>query len=221
MPVDLKAHERVLESIRQYDPETVADGPVVPARYATAHPRVLWVLRETHGGGDWDLREFLGHDSKLFSYPSWHSTFGALAKISHGLIRSLPAAAIERLSARSAVDALRDVAVINVNKRGGERNVDWDTFPGDVQDFRSFVDMQIATLDAEILIAAGTADLLPDSLRADSKELQHRKIGAVRISDSGWLVKCYHTAQTRIPHHELYRQIVDALYASGWRNDAT
>ena len=215
--VDLEAHEELLQAIRKIDSHTVADGAVVPSRYVLARPRILWVLRETNGGGDWDLREFLRSDTNLFSYPRWHCTFGALAKVSYGILNSLPIEDVEHLSARSAVDALREVAVVNVNKRGGGGRVDWAAFPDHAKDFSTLVESQIAALDPEILIAAGTVDFLPESLYASSKDLRGNTVGAVRLSSSRWLVKCYHTAQTRIPQHQMYAQIVDALRVAGWR----
>ena len=101
---DFQSHEQVLKSIRRYDPQTVADGPVVPARYAAAKPRMLWVLREPHGGGAWDLREFLRNDSQLLGEPRWYCTYGAVAKISYGLIKCLPAEHVGRLRSRAVVD---------------------------------------------------------------------------------------------------------------------
>ncbi len=218
MPLDLQAHDRVLKSIREHDPKTVADGAVVPEEYVRAKPRLLWILRETNGGGDWDLRKFLANDEVLFSYPHWHATFGALAKISFGLLHDSPAELIAQMDAKDAVEALRSVAVINVNKRGGESRVDWDTFPDEVREFSTFVDEQVDALAPDIILAAGTAGHLPRRFDAVSAELQQRSIGAVRIESGAQFVKCYHTAQTTITHHALYGQILDSLREAGWKH---
>jgi hypothetical protein len=213
---DFQAHEQVLKSIRLYDPQTVVDGPVVLARYAAAKPRMLWVLRETHGGGAWDLREFLMNDSQLLGYPRWHCTYGAVAKISYGLIKCSAAEDVGRLRARAVVDAIREVAVVNVNKRGGKGSVAWDRLVANAQDFTSFVERQIVTLNPEIIIAAGTYEILPEPLREQSTSLQGRVIGAVRLDQKAWLVRCYHTGQTRWRHELFYERILGALKDAGW-----
>lgn len=213
---DFQSHEQILKSIGLYDPQTVADGPVVPARYAAAKPRMLWVLREAHGGGAWDLREFLRNDSQLLGYAKWHCTYGAVAKISYGLINCLPAEHVGRLRARAVVDAIRDVAIVNVNKRGGNSRVDWKKLVPNAQDFASFVERQIVALDPEIIIAAGTYELLPQPLREQSTRLQGRVIGAFRLNQKMWLVRCYHTGQTRWRHEILYERILGALKEGGW-----
>ena len=221
MPLDLQAHDRVLKSIKEHDQKTVADGPIVPEEYARANPRLLWILRETNGGGDWDLRKFLANDRELFSYPHWSATFGALAKISFGLLHDSPADLIAQMDAKDAVEALRSVAVINVNKRGGERRVDWDTFPDEAREFSPFVDQQVDALAPDIILAAGTADHLPAKYNTVAAELRQSTIGATRLESGTYLVKCYHTAQTTITHHALYNQILASLREAGWKQSLT
>ena len=206
----------MLKDIRQYAPRTIADGPVVCQRYANAKPRILWVLREANGDVCLDLCKFL--NDKLLDYPRWYSTYGAVVKISYGLINCTATKDIGRLQARDVVDTIRDVAVVNVNKRGGERRVVWSKLATNAQEFTSFVERQITVLDPEIIIAAGTASLLPECFRKYSTSLQGCKIGAVRLDDKAkaWLVKCYHTGQTRFTHVVLYEKIRKALMDAGW-----
>jgi hypothetical protein len=218
MLLDFQAHDRVLEDIRQHDPNTVADGAVVPQEYAQSKPRLLWILRETNGGGDWDLRRFLSSDEELFGYRHWHATFGALAKISFGLIHNSPEASIAQMDAKDAVEALRSVAVVNVNKRGGESRVDWESFPEEAREFSSFVDKQINALAPDVIIAAGTADHLPARFDAVSAELGQCSIGAARLASGVHFVKSYHTAQTTLTHHALYQQVLASLLEAGWKH---
>jgi len=218
MSLDLQAHDLVLESIRHYDPKTVADGAVVPGKYEQARPRLLWILRETNGGGDWDLRSFLSSNDALFGYPYWHATFGALAKTSFGLLHDLPAESIAQMEARDAVAALRSIAVVNVNKRGGESRVNWESFPDEAREFSRFVDKQVDALAPDIILAAGTTGHLPARFDAIAAELEQCSIGAVCLADGGHFVKCYHTAQTTITHHALYGKILASLLSAGWRH---
>lgn len=214
--VDLEAHTQILQSLRLKAPGAVLDGPVVPSRYAMAEPRILWILREANGGRAWDLRDFLADDKRLRGYSRWHATFGLVAKVSHGLLQDWPAARVGRLRADSVVDALRQVAVVNVNKQSGRSTVNWDRLFRNASRFESDVAQQIRALAPDIIIAAGTADLIPAEVRASLSAVTGRKIAAVSMSNT-WLVKCPHPGQRKMRHGDLYSRIRSALVGAGWQ----
>lgn len=219
---DLREHEQIAADVSRCHPEAVLDGPVVPERYHNASPRIMWILREPNGTGPWDLREFLRNhsDSGLFGYQNWHSTYGALVKISHGLAKGLSALEVGGLQAHEVVDTIRDVAVINVNKKGGSSRVCWKKLRENAEEFSSSVERQILALKPDIIIAAGTADLLPHSYRTRLTPVDDKVIAAVELGHS-WLVKCYHTAQRRLTHMELYGEILRALEKANWKQCRT
>jgi len=224
--MDLDEHKRLMKELRESEPGSIiTDGPVDPERYARAHPRILWVLREANKGedtGSWDLCEFLrehDHDvGHLFSYGRWHVTFGAVAKISLGILERLPVEKVATMKARDAVGTLRDIAVVNVNKRGGRSRVtDWENLKRAAKEFGPLVDRQYQALEPDIVIAAGTLDLLSDTLAKQAESFGEEAIDAIPV-DHGWMVKCYHTGQRRLKHHVLYNRICDALNKAGWRH---
>ena len=217
--MDLTTHRQMMRELRAMDPRVITDGPIVPDRYQVAQLRILWVLREANNkdneGNGWDLCDFLASDEKLFSYSRWASTYGAVAVLSYGLFRNLPVEDVAALRARPVVAAIRDTAVINVNKLGGRERSTWTKLRANAAAFESLVTRQLRLLDPHIVIAAGTAELLPGSWRSALAQFQHIAIGCCR-HNPGWLVKSYHTGQTTLSWGELYRAIQDALVHQGW-----
>lgn len=214
--VDLEGHARLLGAIRQKAPHAVLDGPVLPARYLSAQPRILWILREANGGKAWDLCQFLADDARLLKYHRWHATFGAVAKISHGLLKDWTAPRVGRLRAGSVVDALRQIAVVNVSKQSGSAQVNWKRLFKNAGRFEGDVAQQISALAPDIVIAAGTADLVPRGLRDYLSCVTNEEIAAVAV-DGTWLVKCPHPCQRKLRHGVLYARIRSALEAAGWK----
>jgi hypothetical protein len=197
MSLRLDEHEQLLDEVQATWPAAVRDGAVDADRYSSVRPRLLWILREVNGGrGDqreegWDLRKLLRFPDELVrAAPKWHSTYGAVVKVSYGLIHDLSAdGAWLDAPAITFVDTLRDIAVINVSKIGGDSQVDWTSFGGRVAAFSSTVDRQVELLDPEIIIAGGTAFELPPWVRARG------------------FIEAYHPMQTTLKQREYYRRI--------------
>ncbi|MDM8541992.1 hypothetical protein QUF90_12975 [Desulfococcaceae bacterium HSG9] len=209
--LDKIKYEQLIQSIRTKDPEIIADGPVDWSRYVKSKIRILWILRETNGGGDWDLREFL---TNPFSYKNWHSTFGAVAKISHCFLNDLSPEELN-FNARSVADSLKDIAVINVNKKGGASHID-NNYYKNLKAFINDVKSQIQILKPKIIIAAGTLDQL--AMFDDHKEkLNSMPISAIKLTKKQWLVKSYHTAQRSITVRKMYEMMLLSLEKADWK----
>ncbi|HEX7122140.1 MAG TPA: hypothetical protein VF178_07195 [Gemmatimonadaceae bacterium] len=214
--IDFATHETVLGELRGAFPTAVLDGPVDTASYEAAPVRILWILREVYGDGTpWDLRGFLGDREKLFSYPRWHATYGLVAKVSHGLLHAIPPAGFHQLSAREAAQALDSIAVINLNKLGGGAQVNWPTFLERVRQFETFAARQVKALAPEMVIAAGTFDVLPATIRSS---LQHAETGGHSYSHATmpFLVRAHHPGQRRMRHDTYYGNIASQLEQAGW-----
>jgi hypothetical protein len=203
-------YEQIIQSMRSIDSETIADGAVELDRYIQAKIKILWVLRETNGGGSWDLRDFL---KQPFSYNKWHSTFGSVAKISHCLLNNIKPEDLN-FDAKSVVKALKYIAVININKKGGGSRIG-PSYELHSKRFVDIIQSQIQLLSPELIIAAGTLDKLP--MYAQYKDnLGNAPFGAVQLSDNQWLVKSYHTAQISISVPHMYETMLSALKKSNW-----
>jgi hypothetical protein len=194
--------EKIRAGIRRF-PRGISDGPVCLERYSKATRRIVWVLREVNHQGDdqWDLADFLCNH--LFDYPRWHCTFGLVAKMSRALLQHPMPEVLPCASAREAADSIRDVAVVNIKKTGGSGRTCWPSLVEDARAFRPLVDRQLAAMDPDIVIAAGTFELMPG-------------LGG----SSRWrVIRTYHPGQTRLTHEAVYAGILGDLAAMNYPSD--
>jgi hypothetical protein len=200
--------DRELAAMRIADKQIVLDGAVDSARYDAASPRILWVLREPNGEGPWDLREYFRET--LFTYNRWQSTAALLIRVSYGLLHNCLPWGTWADDARAIADALRGVAVININKRGGDATVDWGRLYRASLDFGPFLVRQVDALAPSIVILAGTFDVLPDAIRQRLVEFDESDLRATRV-DNRIFVRAYHTNQRHITHEAYYSRIRDDI----------
>ena len=165
-PAALAAFERTLERRQRLEPAIVVDGAVDAARYAAASPRLVWLLREPNVSAAWDtggdrrdLRRF--YRERLFGYPRWAATGAGIVRTSHVLLRGDEPALWEPGGAKRFADVLRDVAVVNVNKRGGGASHRPARLRAAAEEVAGVLAAQLTALAPDVLLLAGTADLLP------------------------------------------------------------
>jgi len=199
--------EKQLFDLQQQDPAIALDGAVDIDRYLKAKPRILWILREANQVGNlWDLRKYFREE--LFSYNRWKSTAGVMTCVSHGLLNQRmqwgPWAQNENV--RVIADCLRDVAVININKRGGLSRVDWGRLGSASSDFSDIIERQIEALQPDIIILGGTRDFLPDRLKNQLKHLDYSDHNSARI-DNAIYIHAYHPNQSSITHEQYYESV--------------
>src|SRR5687767_2223124 len=199
--MNLGTLEEVLLDVRRIDPRAVPDGAVVPERYACARPRIVWILREVNDSGntDWDLRTFLASDDPetgLLSYSRWWSTYGFVAKMSRALREGPDSTAVARLTAAEARDSLRDIAVINVNKSRGSSSAHWPTLRKAALVFGPVLRRQVQILQPEVVIAAGTWELLEHAHFGLPEVLGSEAAGVTRQGGTYW-VRAPHPCRMR------------------------
>ncbi|HEX7448807.1 MAG TPA: hypothetical protein VF306_14740 [Pirellulales bacterium] len=208
--LDLKSHDNLLNELRERDPESVLDGPVVTELYALAPTRILWILREPNGVGPWDLRESLADFRKLSSYSKWQATSGLLARVSHGLVSGLPRWGAWADEAQNCVPALRSVAVININKHGGKERVEWNKLFEASRKFEDLLERQIEMLDPHVVIFTCGPNLLPTAVRNRLCDFSDSGCAVQREGTTVW-IRAYHPNQRTISHEEYYEQVRKAL----------
>lgn len=104
----------------------IKDGIVCPKRFNKKF-RLLWVLKEVNDPQkeDWGPGGLCGFlkcvaDKDNNCHSKWKNTYGLVVKVSHGLIRG-----VYSEDAESNRDVLKEIAVININKKWGvERSND-------------------------------------------------------------------------------------------------
>jgi hypothetical protein len=208
----LKVDELLLDEQRK-DPSIVLDGAIDIDRYLKAMPRILWILKEPHGKGPWDLREYFR--SSLFTYNRWQQT-AALIRVSKGLLDGRIPWGAWTNDARSIADCLRDVAVININKRGGDARADWNRLYQAGIDLSELICQQVVALDPQLVLLAGTWDFLPRPLKSQLHELDNADNTAARIGNTVYM-RAYHPNQSTIPHEQYYTRICTCLANHSFR----
>ena len=127
--------------------DVTRDGPINPTNFATADPRVAFVLRETNDFGGGDLKSLLACGPR---YQMWH----AVARWAAGLLDGFPAFdAIDRYPVMR--DALNNVAAVNLKKiTGGAASWEAQIHAFAVRD-RVLLNRQLDELDPSIVVACG------------------------------------------------------------------
>ena len=62
-----------------YENDIVLDGVTDFDEYINEKEKILWILKEADGGGNWDLRSF---HKNLCEYNDWRRTYKLIIKIS-------------------------------------------------------------------------------------------------------------------------------------------
>ena len=227
VPFDLAALQRfeaTLGERQRDDPRWVVDGAVDAARYAAAPRRVVWLLREPNVAAAWDtppgggengprdLRRF--YRERLFAYPRWAATGAALVRASYGLLHGEPPTALwEPGGARAFADALRDVAIVNVNKFGGGAVHRPAALKRAAGRFAPLLAEQVAALAPDVLLLAGTANLLPPPFwrawaGAEAEPPLPATVRGARV------LALPHPAQTTITHRAYWQRAAAGLEPS-------
>ncbi len=208
--MDLETHAALMDELFGSHPRAVPDGPVNPARYAKARPRIAWILREVHDQDDvrWRLSEFLDADDKFETYRRRWSTCGLVAKASHALLAGLDE--LEAVSVSEARDALRDIAVINLKKIGGRSSID-GTFGDQLADWLPYVRRQLDLLKPEVVICGGSYDWLPEDF---APRIESWTSGT-RIGDVYW-IRMPHPGQRSYKQATLYSELLSTMKRLGW-----
>lgn len=204
---EIQKVNQLLKARQIIDP-LILDGAVDINRYISTTPRILWVLREPHGRGSWDLCTFTRQE--LFTYNKWKMTFGLVIRVTYGLLNKQLIWDSWADDPKNIADCLRNVAIININKRGGDARVNWSRLHQASIDFGDLIIQQIEALSPNIVILGGTIDILPEKLISLLKDLKNPDVSAIKINNISF-VKAYHTNQRRITHKEYYSNICDAL----------
>ncbi len=193
--------------------EPTIDGPISPL-YGTSNPRVLWILREANskGGGsliEWVNQELLNEENPGKS--GWFATWGLIIKVSDAILNGSPS--MSDASPNMLKSVLNLVAVINLNKFGGGRNLS-KHYKFGVSKCKDIVDEQIKVLQPGIIIWAGTG-YIANRLGIGNLEVKEfwpnadtfpsiRQNNRIHIS-------AYHSQQSKIVHRKYCKQIIEHI----------
>jgi hypothetical protein len=193
--------------------ELTIDGPIGDP-FNEMSPRILWVLRESDGGGGSSLIKEVNEDLIERDRPTWsnwYSTWGLIIKVSDAILNKLHA--MRDAPPRTMKSILKNVAVINLNKFGGGANLSKHYRRGAVE-CKVIVDEQIEVLQPDIIIWAGTGSIATrlgiDNLKATEFSPNADAFPSIR-QNNRIHISAYHTQQSRIVHRKYCKQIIEHL----------
>lgn len=151
------------------------DGPVDARQYAGEPVRVLYVLKEvnvTPTEAAWDLRKYVRDGGRAATWNNvvrW--TQAALGKAAWDKVVTI--------DKQARKDVLRRVAVMNLNKRGGEACTAYQRLRQAVLRDRAWLRAEVDILDPDLVICGGaiTADLAGEEI-FDVKADAWKEVGA-------------------------------------------
>jgi hypothetical protein len=134
------------------------DGIACFEEYQKASPKILWILKEPNGEGDWSYKDFLIDISKCGNSQVMQ-TYGRITEVSYGMLKGITEYDKEKLRStgkgRIAGEyVIGNIAVINVKKTGGKSG----TQPGTIKDeyvrngVKDFLLKQIEFIAPDIII---------------------------------------------------------------------
>ena len=203
--MDLKKHEELLNQLKADDAEVVLDGAVDNDQWSgQKDKRILWILKETNEcPRDNDLRKLLNELASTQKpnkiYAKWKATYGLVVKVSYGLLNGYDELGKWADNVDTARGVLKEIAVINVNKRAGINKTDSKKLLKDAEEFHDTILKQIELLDPDIIILGGVKSALSKWLPDNDSR---RKWIAVD-----------HPGQRRLTHRQYYNSILEHLKA--------
>lgn len=190
-----------MDTKRQKD--IILDGAVDNDRWNShKDKRILWILKEANELPlNNDLRELL---NKLATMPNpnkiynkWKSTYGLVVKVSHGLLNNFDSLGDWANTVDTVRGVLKEIAVINVNKRAGVNKINPKELREVAEEFHNKILEQIKLLDPDVVILAGTGEVLGKWLPSNDTR---RK----------W-ISVLHPGQRTLTHKQYYDLIVKKI----------
>jgi hypothetical protein len=180
------------------------DGPISTG-YNAAKKRILWILREPHGGGGGSLIKEVNEDlieSIKPKWNRWYATWGLIIKVSNAILNG--ERELSAVHPSSLKECLSQISVINLNKFGGGSKKSKHYWSG-VKLCQPIVHEQIERLNPNIIIFAGTG---PDAVGSEILNLNEKpfspgpELFPMVSQNKQLLISAYHPGQRTIEHSQ-------------------
>lgn len=185
------------------------DGAITD-EYNECNPKILWILREPHGGGGGSLIEYVQNLSNPYEnkYRNWGSTYSVISKVTYGILNNYIPWGEWIYNVPELLKSLSKIAIINLNKLGGGAKTNWDLFKNNVLQQKMIIKQQISLLQPNIIICGGTWYFLVEYKIIEDVTLNDKSAG--RFGNTIF-IDVYHPAQTKISHRTYYELVVDGI----------
>jgi hypothetical protein len=205
--------QKIYQILEERCPEGfVKDGIVDYSLYHRRADKILWILKETNdpGGNTRDLCKFL-QDPARYNH-RWKQTWGPVVAVSYGIIEGItngkfPIYSEIESDIENKIATLKEIAVINVNKRNGSSNISWVKLSSAFQEFREDILAQIDYINPDIIIGGNTLGLFAGHLAPINSLEQDGRL---------W-VAAWHPAQRQKCSREEYYNSVITLVKAWYR----
>lgn len=192
----------------RFNGKLTIDG-AISNEYDKCNPRIMWILREPHGGGGNSLIEYVNNLSNPYENKSnWGSTYSVISKVTYGILNNYLPFGEWIYNIPELLKSLSKIAIINLNKLGGGSKINWGLFKNNVLRQKMIIKQQISILHPNIIICGGTWYFLVEYKIIEDIKLNDKSAG--RLGDTIF-IDVYHPAQTKISHRTYYELVVDGI----------
>jgi hypothetical protein len=196
--INMKNENELDKQIKAIWKYPVYDGITNIGNYLNAKHKILWILKEPNKDRPrqiWNHRDF--HNCDVSIYPDWKRTYQKIIYVSYGILNTVfeynNIPPFDGLNSEiNGKNILRDIAIININKRGGGSNAIQRTIDNSYSQNSMFIQKQIKLINADIIINASRVWQLFSDL-SDEKSTCLQKINIqYKMNGSKIIINCYH-----------------------------
>jgi hypothetical protein len=153
----MKPMEKLFKEWRKRH-DVVKDGIVDAGRYACEGTKVLYILREVNGGGNWDLRELLRDHTHPYG-DTWKNISRWQYGIEHAGDKASWNVADDTIADKRI---LRHIAAINLRKDDGAGSADMNVIRRYAQHDQDLLRQQIKLCNPDVIVCCGTGDIVKE-----------------------------------------------------------
>lgn len=192
-----------------FNDKLTIDG-AISNEYDKCNPKIMWILREPHGGGGGSLIEYVKNLSNPYEnkYRNWGSTYSVISKVTYGILNNYIPWGEWIYNVPELLKSLSKIAIINLNKLGGGAKNNWHLFMQKAIQQKMIIKQQIFLLQPNVIICGGTFFFLSENEIVEGVTLNNKSAGKCRDTI---IIDTYHPAQTKITHRVYYEMVVDGI----------
>ena len=150
--------KKLFEEWAEKRPGLVTDGVIDEEGYLNSEVKVLYILKEVHGGKNWDLRSFV---RKAEKGKTWNNVARWQYGIEH-LNKDISWSSMPSINQVFRQKYLKNIAALNLKKAsGGSRTASKELSLYSWSD-RELLKRQISIYNSDIVVCCGTGELVRD-----------------------------------------------------------
>ena len=186
----------------------IPDGLVDEESYLASSPKVLYLLKETNGGSDWSLKEYLISGGRS-------QTWTNVARWQYGLQnlnKDINWKELNNVSTEWRKVNLKSVCVVNIKKQSGSYECSYNKLISAATRDKDYLKRQIDIYNPDIIICCGTSNIYFDYIyKISSPQWKMTKHGIWYVQEYNRIVVSYLHPAARVNDALLYYGLIDAV----------